>query len=104
MYILGDGKKFREVAVHDIRSTLPFPLFNFAFCIDSQTEKGFSMEQEQVYRNTAELLYYWHLGAGQDTVISAVDNERNAFANTARGEAVPAFDTIGYRALQFPEN
>lgn len=102
-YIFGDGKKFCEMAVRKAQTEEPFPLFNFAFCIDSQTEKGFTLDQTEMYRNTAELLYYWHLGAGQNTVISAVDNERSAFANTARGEAVPAFNTIGYRALQFPE-
>ncbi|MCI0485648.1 MAG: hypothetical protein L0229_03510 [Blastocatellia bacterium] len=102
-WIADDGTKFSEVAVREIRSDKAFPVFNFAFCIDNQTERGFTMDQNQIYRNSAELLYYWHLGAAKDSVISQVDNERGIFPNTRKGDAVPAFYTIGYRALRFPE-
>jgi hypothetical protein len=97
----GTGQKFSAAAARRINQDVSFPLFNLAFCIDSQTERGYSVSQEQMYRNTAELLYYWHLGSAQATMVSKRDNED--MANVSSGEAVPMFATIGYRALRFPE-
>src|SRR5262249_35157869 len=96
-----DGSKFRYAAVAESVRDEPFDLFRIAFCIDSQTERGFTMTQQQVYRNTAELLYYWHLGSAQDSMISKRDNEETPVVR--QGEAIPLFATIGYRALRFPE-
>lgn len=105
-WIENDGTKFNNVAavrVLEYEEKGQWPLFNFAFCIDSTTENGFTMTDQNMYRNTAELLYYWHLGSVQGTVISGIDNEHREFPNTPPKRSVPAFSTVGYRALRFPE-
>ncbi|HYG83115.1 MAG TPA: tubulin-like doman-containing protein [Pyrinomonadaceae bacterium] len=106
-HIAGDGTKFKEVAAGHVDykgRDMPFPVFNFAFCIDARTEGGHNIKQEEIYLNTAELLYYWHLGAAtQGAVVSRVDNEQQAIGDLRPGDSVPLFSTIGYRALRFPE-
>lgn len=83
----------------------PFPVFSSAFCIDDRTERGFSLgSDEDMYRNTAEVLFYWHTGtSAAAAVISGLDNTQQRLLNSKEDE-VPAFFTIGYRALQFPDN
>jgi hypothetical protein len=109
-WIEDDGTKFSKVAA--VRSMeyeklelgkRKWPIFNFAFCIDYATEYGFTMSDQEMYRNTAELLYYWHLGSASATTISGMDDEKKEFPGTLPGRHVPAFFTIGYRALKFPE-
>lgn len=104
--VAGDGRKFKAVAAQEVDygGSMPFPGLNFAFCIDAKTERGFVIPQDEIYQNTAELLYYWHLGSSaQGEVISRVDNEQQAIGDVRYGDAVPLFSTIGYRALRFPE-
>ncbi len=105
-WISGDGTKVSAITTREVNlsTNKPFPVFNFSFCIDSKTERGYSMDDVQMYKNTAELLYYWHLGSSaQSRVISQIDNEQQAIGAVRPGDAVPLFLTIGYRALRFPE-
>lgn len=110
-YVNNDGTKFMDIAVaqyDDYRNLSPadiaWPVFNFAVCIDSATEFGYTVTGEEMYRNTAELLYHWHASDAQGAVLTGVDNEKINYPNTPQGTPVPAFVTMGYRALEFPEN
>lgn len=105
----GTGKRFASVAV-DPKSNrnisganLIWSVFKFAICIDSTTEQGASLTDSQMYGNTAEMLYHWHRGNAQGTMISNFDNVlMQSYAATPQDKPVPAFVTMGYRALQFP--
>lgn len=78
-------------------------LFSFALLIDSTTEQGASLTDDQMYANTAELLYYWHTGSTQQKLLANLDNTLTTdYVSTPKGQPVAAFATAGYRALQFP--
>lgn len=104
------GEKFAPVSVEPQidrglqAANRKWPVFNFAVCIDSTTEQGATLTLDQMYRNTAEMLYYWHQGNTQGTMVAELDNELfKVYTNTPSGRPIPAIVTMGYRALQFPE-
>jgi hypothetical protein len=106
----GTGERFKRVSVDptidaDITAAdRKWPVFQFAICVDSTTEQNSSMTDEQMYINTGEMLYYWHRGGTQEKMIANLDNELiSSYASTPRNQAIPAFVTMGYRALQFPD-
>lgn len=110
-YVNNDGKKFMDIAVaqYDEYKALPgadldWPVFNFAICIDSTTEYGSTVTDEEMYRNTAESLYHWHVSDVQGKVLTGIDDEKLTYPTTSKSGQVPAFVTMGYRALEFPEN
>lgn len=75
-------------------------VFNFAICVDSTSELEAKFDDDQMYRNTAEMIYHWHRAEVQSPVVSSFDNQlRDNYLAKTR---VPAFVTMGYRALQYP--
>jgi hypothetical protein len=104
-----DGSAFSPVAVDPVidrdmeGSDRLWRLFSFALLIDSTTEQGASLTDDQMYANTAELLYYWHSGSTQATLLANLDNTLTTdYVSTPKEQPVAAFATAGYRALQFP--
>ncbi len=106
----GSGEKFSAVCIDPtvddgiIKADRKWKVFSYGICVDSTTESGASLTDDQMYRNTAEMLFYLHQGDTERAVISTLDNEIYENCAIAASEgSVPAFVTMGYRALQFPE-
>ncbi|HEX8148813.1 MAG TPA: tubulin-like doman-containing protein [Pyrinomonadaceae bacterium] len=105
----GRGEKFSAVCVDPAidRELGPnhrrWKLFDFAVCVDGTTEHGATLTDEQMYVNTAELLFYWHQGYAQGGMVEQFDNVLAEAYRASQNGLTPAFVTMGYRALQFPE-
>ncbi len=109
--LAGSGEKFSAVCIDPtvdngiVEANKKWKVFSYGICIDSTTENGASLTDEQMYKNTAEMLFYLYQGDTERAIVSALDNETyENCANAADSSTVPAFATMGYRALQFPEN
>lgn len=102
----GLGEKFGEIFVApEIDDQVEgynrkWGIFNFAICIDSTSELEGKLDDKQMYQNTAEMLYHWHRSEVQGEFVSSFDNQlREQYLGEQR---VPAFITMGYRALEYP--
>lgn len=100
------GRKFGKLFVAPTvdlqvdRLNQKWPVFNFAICIDSTSEQESKFDDDQMYQNTAEMLFHWHQSEVQGPFISSFDNQlQDQYLGKKQ---VPAFITMGYRALQFP--
>jgi hypothetical protein len=103
----GGGKAFDGLAVRPliIGDAGVFSVFSWAFCMDTVTNLGGTMTQEQMYSSAARALYHWSAGRIGGSVSSQTVNtlKANYAHDRSAGGLVPAFAALGYRELRYPE-
>ena len=77
----------------------PWPIFQYGILCDVLTENEFHMSLEELYESVAEMIYYIHLGAVQETMLSDFDNQILDTIKQRNG-GWKAFIGMGYRALR----
>lgn len=79
-----------------------FSMFKYAIPLDAQTEHGKTMKLKELYVNAAEMIYYTHVGAAGNSMLSQLINIIDQYYKRDP-EWIRAFMPMGYRALKGSE-